>query len=201
MAAEQQQEAQMFRSLINAIGSVIRSMGRIVRGVLAFPGRVIHGILGGGGPVSDIPGPPPVSIDSDAGDTADFTAALERSYAMMAAIIQAWAARSLTAGDYQPVEGKLSRSVEEWLPGLRPSELLRLIDATPEAVSAHLRSKDLIAGVRSVRPLAAIAWVDDTPKPAPEEPAPGHLMTAYLSESARFQAVREAAGFRPAGPC
>src|ERR1700686_1881682 len=163
MAAEQQQEAQMFRSLINAIGSVIRSMGRIVRGVLALPGRVIHGILRGGGPVSDIPGPPPVSIDSDAGDTADFTAALERSYAMMAAIIQAWAARSLTAGAYQPIEGKLSRSVAEWLPGLRPAELLAVIEATPEAVCAHLRSRHLIAGVRSVRPLDAIAWVDDTP--------------------------------------
>jgi hypothetical protein len=201
MASEQQQEAQMFRSIINAIGSVIRSLGRIVRGVLAFPGRVIHGILGGGGPVSDIPGPPPVSIDSDDAPGAEFAEALERSYAMMAAIIQAWAASSLSAGAYQPIQGKLSRAVEEWLPGLRPSELLAIIDATPEAVSAHLRSQELIPGVRSVRPLAAIAWVDDTPKPAPEEPAPGHLMTAYLSESARFQAVREAAGFRPAGPC
>jgi hypothetical protein len=190
----------MLRSIAAAIVSMLLSIGRIGRGILAFPGKVIQGFFGGGGAVSDIPGPPPVSIDSDAGDTADFTAALERSYAMMAAIIQAWAARSLTAGAYQPIEGKLSRSVEAWLPGLRPSELLAIIDATPEAVCAHLRSRDLIAGVRSVRPLDAVAWVDDTPQPAPEEPAPGFLMTAVLHDTARFRAVREAAGFRAKAP-
>ena len=189
----------MFRAIINAVVAALRSIGRAGRTLLGFPGRIIHSLLGGGGPVSDIPSPPEVSIDSDDGATADFTAALERSYAMMAAIIQAWAASSLSAGAYQPVQGKLSHAVAEWLPGLRPSELLAIIDATPEAVSAHLRSRELIAEVRSVRPLDAISWVDDMLQPEPDSPAPGFLSAAYQHETERFQAALEAEGFRATG--
>jgi hypothetical protein len=190
----------MLRSIAAAIVSALMSMVRIGRGILAIPGKVIQGILGGGGAVSDIPPPPPVSIDSDGMPGADFAALIERVYAEHAARVQAWAASSLSAGAYQPLPEKLPRDVEAWLPGLRPSELLAIIDATPEAVCAHLRSKDLIVGVRSVRPLDAIAWVDDTPKPAPEEPAPGFLSAAYLHETERFRVVREAAGFRAKAP-
>jgi hypothetical protein len=190
----------MFRAIINSIVSALRGMARFGRRMLAVPGNLIHSLLGGGGPVSDIPAPPPVSIDSDEGGMAEFAAAMERSYAMQAAIIQAWAAASLSAGDYQPVQGKLSHAVSEWLPGLRPSELLAIIDATPADVSAHLRSQVLISEVRSVRPLAAIAWVDDMPQTEPDEPAPSFLSLAYAHEKERFRDVREAAGFRATGP-
>jgi hypothetical protein len=194
----------MFKAIINAVVSALRSIGRVGRALLAVPGNLIHRMLGGPAPFSDIPSPPEVSIDSDDGGSAEFASALDRSYSMSAAIVQAWAAASLSAGAYQPVPPKLPHAVADWLSGLRPSELLAIIDTDSGAVSAHLRSQELIAGVRSVRPLAPIAWVDDTPQPDPEMPAdygaPSFISLAYAHENARFQALREAAGFRAAAP-
>jgi hypothetical protein len=192
-------EAEMFKAIVNSIVSALRSIGRVGRALLALLGNLIHRMLGGAGSVSDMPAPPAVSIDSDDCGSAEFDAALQQSYAMSAAIVQAWAAASLSAGAYQPVPAKLPHAVADWLPGLRPSELLRLIDADSKSVSAHLRSQELISEVRSVRLLEAIAWVDDTPKPAPDEPAPSFLsVVAVAHENARFQAVRGVAGFRAA---
>jgi hypothetical protein len=52
----------MMRSIVNALVSALRSIGAVLRAGAAMPGRLIHTILGGGGAVSDIPSPPPVSI-------------------------------------------------------------------------------------------------------------------------------------------
>jgi hypothetical protein len=191
----------MLKAICAAVVSALKAIGGVLRAGLALPGKLIHGILGGGGgAVSDIPGPPPVSIYDDAPvpeTGAALTKLFEDAYEANSARVRAWAASSLSAGYYQPLPEKLPRAVEAWLPGLRPSELLAIIEATPEAVSAHLRSQDLIAGVRSVRPLEAIEWHDDTEQPLPADYAmPSFLSVASEHETSRFRALREAAGFR-----
>jgi hypothetical protein len=193
-------EAVMLRAICAAVVSALKAIGGVLRAGISLPGRLVRTILGGGGgAVSDIPGPPPVSLygDAPAPETgAEIAKVFADAYEANAALVRAWAASSLSAGYYQPLPDKLPRDVEKWLPGLRPSELLAIIEATPEGVSAHLRSQDLLAGVRSVRPLEAIAWHDDTPQPLPADYAmPSFLSVASAHETSRFQALRAAAGF------
>jgi hypothetical protein len=204
MAAEQQQEAVMWNAICAAVMSGLKSIGSVLRAGLALPGKLVHSILGGGGgAVSDITGPPPVSLYGEAPPPEPETTGAEiakmfaDAYEANASLVRTWAASSLSAGYYQPLPEKLPRDVEKWLPGLRPSELLAIIGATPEEVSEHLRSQDVIPGVRSVRPLASIEWHDDTPQPLPADyGAPSFLNVAFEHETSRFQALRVAAGFR-----
>jgi hypothetical protein len=194
----------MFQAIISAIGAALRAIGIAIRGIAAIPGNLVHSILGGAGAVSDIPGPPPVSIYAPAPDGAEAGAAmaatLAEAHERNAALVQIWAASSLSYGAYQEIPEKLPRDVEAWLPGLRVSELLAIIGATPEGLSAHLRSQDLLPAVRSVRPLKAIAWHDDALQPEfPDCEASSSFNTADHARTRDielFRTVREAAGFR-----
>jgi hypothetical protein len=195
----------MFKAIINAIGAALRAIGNAIRGIAAIPGNVLHSILGGGGgAMSDIPGPPPVSLYAPEPAHADIGAAmtevLAEAHAMDAAKVQIWSASSLSAGAYQSLPAKLPRDVEKWLPGLRFCELLAIIEATPEGVSAHLRSQDLLPGVRSVRPLAPIAWNDDALQANFPDCEESSVISAEDHARNRdielFRVVREAAGFQ-----
>jgi hypothetical protein len=194
----------MFQAIINAIGAALRAIGRGLKAVASIPGNLVHSILGGGGAVSDIQGPPPVSIYAPAPDGAEaaaaMTATLAEAQERNAALVQIWAASSLSYGAYQELPEKLPRAVEAWLPGLRVSELLAIIGATPEGLSAHLRSQDLLSGLRSVRPLKAIAWYDDALQADFPDCEASSVVSAEEHARTRdielFRVVREAAGFR-----
>jgi hypothetical protein len=88
--------------------------------------------------------------------------------------VMQWCVASLVADGHSPIPPKMPRKIAEWLPGLTREECISLGCADRTAVSAHLRSYDLVRGVRSVRPLDRLEWPPETGF-APDQGSGGFL--------------------------
>jgi hypothetical protein len=149
----------MLRKIFGAIANALRSIGRVAGLVASAPFRVLHRILVGD-IEDDVPPAPDVAPPPE--EAAPAGPDMDAVYKELANIVAAWAAESIVAGQPQPQPPKFPRGPGEWLPGITIDEANTLANASEEAVSAHLRSRELIPGVRSVRALQPATW--------PEEP-------------------------------
>ena len=156
----------MLKQIFAAIIAGLRSIGRLLRGTAAMPFRMLDGVLGGGGP--DVPQMPAVSAEDD-----DVPAPAEdhkHLYEQVALAVMQWCVDSLVTDGPAPIPRKMPRKIGEWLPGLTREECISLACADKMAVSAHVRSFELVSGVRSVRPLDRLEW---PPELAPDQGSGG----------------------------
>jgi hypothetical protein len=81
----------------------------------------------------------------------------------LAAILQRWAATSVIQEQPAELPPRLPRGVAAWLPGLTRDEVIKLMSAPRADVGLHLRSLEIIPGVRTVRPLEPVRWTTVAP--------------------------------------
>jgi hypothetical protein len=153
----------MLKSIVAAVLSAFKAVFSFARKVGSLPLRMLDAILGGG---SDIDIPPAPELPSDESDAFQSPKPdWEKIYENLALLVMRWCVESVELGQPAPVPTKLPRGISEWLPGLREPELIALASAGRIGISAHIRSQELVPGVRSVRRLEAIKWPE---KPRPE---------------------------------
>jgi hypothetical protein len=145
----------MLRSIAAAIISALRSLTGFARRVVAAPFQMLGNIFGGAG---DPPAVPPVETPTPDDDEPAPGPNMDLVYKQLANIVMTWAAESVVDGQPRPMPQKFPRELSKWLPGISLDEAYAIISATEAEVSAHLRSRELIHGVRSVRPLEPAVW-------------------------------------------
>jgi hypothetical protein len=170
LCPRQQKEAVMLKSVFSAIASALKAVGRVFRRVAVAPFRAIGGLFGVGG--YDVPPAPEVSDEAD--DVPTPAPDYKVIYEQLALAVMQWCVDSLVAGDHAPIPPKMPRKVAAWLPGLTREECIAIGCADRMAVFAHLRSYDLVRGVRSVRPLDRLEWPPETGF-APDQGSGGFL--------------------------
>jgi hypothetical protein len=173
----------MVKAIISAIVSALRSLGRIAGRIATAPLRAINRILGvdDGSDPGDAPDVARYTGDDEAPATGPD---LDAVYRELANIVMAWAANSIVSGQPAPLPPKMPRDLSAWLPGISLDETHVLINADEMAVSSHLRSRELIRGVRSVRPLEAAVWPEE-PDLAFDQGSPGCFLSAAGYSPAR----------------
>jgi hypothetical protein len=153
----------MLKFIVAAVLSAFKAVFSCARKVASLPFRVLNAILGGG---SDIDIPPAHEVTSEESDEAPSPKTdWVKIYENLALLVMRWCVESVELGQPAPVPPKMPRGLSEWLPGLRESELVALVSSGRMGISAHIRSQELVPGVRSVRKLEAIKWPE---KPRPE---------------------------------
>jgi hypothetical protein len=161
----------MLKAIFSAISSALRAVCRLSGRVATWPARMLGGLFGGGGLA--VPPAPETSAEVD-----DVPPAPAPDYKMIyeqtALAVMQWCVDSLVAGTPAPIPPKMPRGISAWLPGLTREECISLGCADRMAVSAHLRTFDLVRGVRSVRPLDCLEWPPE-PRFAPDEGSGGFL--------------------------
>jgi hypothetical protein len=161
----------MLKAIFSAISSALRAVCRLSGRVATWPARMLGGLFGGGGLA--VPPAPETSAEVD-----DVPPAPAPDYKMIyeqtALAVMQWCVDSLVAGTPAPIPPKRPRGISAWLPGLTREECISLGCADRMAVSAHLRTFDLVRGVRSVRPLDCLEWPPE-PRFAPDEGSGGFL--------------------------
>jgi hypothetical protein len=153
----------MLKVIVAAVLTALKGVFSCARKVAWLPFRMLNAILGGGSDI-DIPAAPELaSEESDEAPSPkpDWV----KIYKNLALLVMRWCVESVELGQPAPVPPKMPRGISEWLPGLREAELVALVSAGRMGVSAHIRSQELVPGVRSVRRLEAIKWPE---KPRPE---------------------------------
>jgi hypothetical protein len=153
----------MLKSIIAAVLTALKSVFSCARKLVPLPFRMFDAMLGGG---SDIDIPPAPELPSEEGDEVRSPApGWESIYQNLALSVMRWCVESVELGQPAPVPPKMPRGISEWLLGLREAELIALVSAGRIGISAHIRSQELVSGVRSVRKLEAAKWPE---KPRPE---------------------------------
>ncbi|MBN9004896.1 MAG: hypothetical protein J0H40_05720 [Rhizobiales bacterium] len=154
----------MLKKIFSAIAAGLKAIGRLVGGVVTAPFRALDAVLGGGSDVPPLPAATPETEDVPApAKTEDMT----KVYAEVALAVMQWCVESLTADAPAPMPANMPRKIAAWLPGLTREECFALGCAELSAISAHIRSYELVRGVRSVRPLERAEWPPE-PRPAPD---------------------------------
>ncbi len=156
----------MLRSVIGAIVSALKSLGRLAGHVATAPFRAVARVIGGGG--GDMPATAEAAPYEGDEDQPRRGPDIDAVYRELALAVRTWCADSIIDGQPGPLPPKFPRALEAWLPGITFDEARDILDASERAISEHLRSRELIPGVRSVRPLQAAVWPDDSP-PAPNQ--------------------------------
>jgi hypothetical protein len=175
----------MLKAIFSAIASALRGIGRLFGRVAVMPFRALDGLLGGGGLA--VPLAPDVSAEVDdvpAVPALDYKLIYER----LALNVMQWCCDSLVADTQAPIPPKMPRGISAWLPGLTRGECISLGCADKMAVSAHLRSYDLVSGVRSVRPLDRLEWPPE-PGFAPDQGSGGFLSALAGAGTATWSAA------------
>jgi hypothetical protein len=161
----------MLKQIFSAVASALKAVGRLFGRVAAMPLRMLDVLLGGGGPAE----PPMTAVSSEADDVPPEPAPDHKHlYEQIALAVMQWCLDSLVAGGQAPIPPKMPRKVAAWLPGLTRDECIALASANRMAVSAHVRSYELLRGVRSVRPLDRLEWPPE-PGFAPDQGSGGFL--------------------------
>jgi len=158
----------MLKAVFSAIASVLKSFGRLFGRVAAAPFRMLDGMLGGGGPAV----PPAPEASAEAEDVPAPAQDHKHLYEQIALAVMQWCLDSLVADHKMPIPPKMPRGISAWLPGLTRDECIVLASADRMAVSAHIRSHELVRGVRSVRPLDRLEWPPE-PGLAPDQGSGG----------------------------
>lgn len=171
----------MFRSIVAAVVRALKAIAGFARRVAAAPFLALANPFGGGGDVPAVPEVAPTMAEDEAEAGPD----MDKVYKELANIVMAWAANSIVDGQPGPLppHPRLPRSLAEWLRGIELDEAHAIINASENEVSAHLRSRELIPGVRSVRPLEPATW--------PEKPQ-------FACDQGSPSFVSYAAGYAPA---
>lgn len=173
----------MLKAIVTAIVAALKAIGGFARRVAAAPFAALAGAFGSGIDQSVVPTVAPSAADGD--DEPAPGPNLDAVYKELANIVMTWAADSIVDGQPGPLPSPrpFPRVIAEWLRGISLDEAHVLINASENEVCAHLRSRELIPGLRSVRPLDPVEW--------PEEPRP-----EYSRDSPEF--VSCDAGYAPA---
>jgi hypothetical protein len=153
----------MLQSIVAAVLAVLKSVFSCARKVVSLPFRVLNAILGGGSDIDIAPAPELAPEESDEAPSPKLD--WVKIYENLALSVMRWCVESVELGQPAPVPPKMPRGISEWLPGLREAELVALVSAGRIGISAHIRSQELVPGVRSMQRLAAIKWPE---KPRPE---------------------------------
>jgi hypothetical protein len=175
----------MLKAIFSAIAVSLKAVGRLFGRVAMWPFHQLDGLFGGGGLA--VPPAPNVSAEVDdvpAAPALDYKLIYER----LALDVMQWCADSLVADTQAPIPPKMPRSISAWLPGLTREECISLGCADRMAVSAHLRSYDLLPGVRSVRPLDRLEWPPE-PGFAPDQGSGGFLSALAGAGTATWSAA------------
>ncbi|MBN9007114.1 MAG: hypothetical protein J0H40_17070 [Rhizobiales bacterium] len=153
----------MLKKIFSAIVAGLKAIGRLVGGVVTAPFRALDAAFGGGSDVPPLPAATPETEDVPApSKTEDLT----KVYEQVALAVMQWCVESLTADAPASMPANMPRKIAEWLPRLTREECFALGCAEYAAVYAHIRSSELLTGVRSVRPLERVEWPPE-PRPAP----------------------------------
>ena len=144
----------MMKAIVTAIISAFKAIGSFARRVAAAPFQALAHAFGG-----DVPAVPPVAApatedDEDVAPRHDMAGV----YRELAIAARTWAANSILACQPEPLPPRFPRAMQEWLRGITPDEAHAIINASEKQVFAHLRSSELIDGLRSVRPLEPAVW-------------------------------------------
>jgi hypothetical protein len=155
----------MLKVIVTAIVAALKAIGGFARRVAAAPFAALASAFGSGVDQSVVPTVAPSAADGDDEEPAPGPN-LDAVYKELANIVMTWAADSIVDGQPGPLPSPrpFPRGIAEWLHGISLDEAHVLINASEAEVCAHLRSRELIPGLRSVRPLDPVAW--------PEEPRP-----------------------------
>lgn len=153
----------MLKSIVAAVLRAVKSLFSCARKVAWLPFRMLGALLGGESAIDISPAPELPSDESD--EVQSPKPDWEKIHEHLALSVMRWCVESVELGQPAPVPQKMPRGISEWLPGLREAELIALVSAGRECISAHIRSQELVPGVRSVRRLEAIGWPE---KPRPE---------------------------------
>ena len=143
----------IFRAIVNALRAVGRAAGRIVAAPFAALGSIFEG------EGRDFTPPQVQEYDADEYEPSSGPD-MDAVYRELANIVMTWAAVSIMDGKPAPLPPppKMPRALSEWLRGISLDEAHAIINATENEVFAHLRARELISGVRSVRPLEPAVW-------------------------------------------
>lgn len=148
----------MLKAVFVAIFAALKAIGGLARRVAAAPFEALARAFGDDVPPVPQPAAPAVMDD----DEPSPRPTMDAVYRELAIAARTWAANSIIAGQPEPLPPKFPRAMQEWLRGISVDEAHAIINASESQVFAHLRSSELIAGVRSVRLLEPAVW--------PEEP-------------------------------
>jgi hypothetical protein len=171
----------MLKQIFSAIASALMSVGRMLGRVVGLPFRVLDYIVGG----PPVPPMPETSMEAD--DVPGPAPDDRRHYEQVALAVMQWCIDSLVADGPAPIPPKMPRKIAAWLPGLTREECIFIGGADRNAVSAHIRSYELIRGVRSVRSLDRVDW------PPESGFAPDHDSGGFLSALAAVDTASVAA--------
>lgn len=174
----------MLKQIFSAVASAMKAAGRLFGRVAALPFRALDSILGEGG--TAVPPAPEVSPEAD--DVPPPATDYKHLYEQLALDVMQWCCDSLVAGGQVSMLPKMPRNISAWLPGLTHDECIALACADRMAVSSHLRSYELVRGVRSVRPLDRLEW---SPEPglAPDQGSSGFLSVFADRGTATYSAA------------
>jgi len=170
----------MLNSIVAAVLTALKSVFSCARKVLSLPFRTLDAILGGGGDIDIPPAPELPSEESD--EVPSPKPHWEKIYENLALSVMQWCVESVELGQPAPVPPIMPRGISVWLPGLREGELIALVCAGRKGVSAHIRSQELVPGVRSVRKLEAIRW-SEKPRPERDQGFPSFVSFADAGSS------------------
>lgn len=169
------------KAIVTAIISAFKAIGSFARRVAAAPFAALASAFGSGVDQSVVPTVSPPAADGDDDEPAPGPN-LDVVYRELAIAARTWAANSILAGQPEPLPPRFPRAMQEWLRGITPDEAHAIINASEKQVFAHLRSSELIVGVRSVRPLEPAVW--------PEESRPLGLDSSDLTCDAGYAHAR-----------
>jgi hypothetical protein len=170
----------MFRSIVAAIVSALRSAFMAVGRVATVPLRFIDRLLGGSASPWGIPEAAPAHVEDPAGQAPMSAIDWNIEYAKEANVVMNWAATSII--DDGPAElpspPRCSRATREWLKGLTRDECEILLNSGEKSISQHLRDRERFPGLRKVQPLEATRWEPLLPMADPEMGSGGFLLNA-----------------------
>lgn len=151
----------MLRSIVTAIVSALKSIGRFAGRIVAAPFAAFGAMVGGEAaapPQIDLPPP----IETTTNDNSEV-------YKQIADAIMRWACDSVIDDRPAPLPPGLPLAVKEWLPGLSRDECEAIVESEQNDVLAHFLGRCPIVGVRSVQPLTPVGeWPARESEPTPE---------------------------------
>jgi hypothetical protein len=179
----------MLKAVFSAIMSALRAARRVLGRIAAMPIHMLDALFGGGSPA--VPPMPEVSAEAD--DVPAPAQDHRRHYEQIALAVMQWCVDSLVADGPAPIPPKMPRKIAAWLPGLTREECISIGCADIMAVSAHIRSYELVRAVRSVRPLDRVEWPPESGF-APDHGCGGFLSALAAADTAPFAAAVPALG-------
>jgi hypothetical protein len=168
----------MLKSIVAAVVSALKSIGRIAGIVSMAPLHMIDRLLGGESGYVVPPAPELAPLQDDTTDPVDNS----EMYAQLANAVMAWAANSLVDDQPAALPPRLPLAVREWLPGLTRDECSAFINTDERAVSAHLRGLVELPCVRTVGRLTPFReWPPEEKERVPSFDTGSHSFVSYAA--------------------